>query len=549
MAIPPVQSWVPGLTVAHYVLVREIARGGMGEIWLARQTGAAGFDRLVVLKRVIPGGGADESAMTMFLDEARIASQLNHPNIVQVFELRQEPSSVFLVMEYLAGQTASRFARRMIEKSGQVPAALAVSLIAPAAKALGYAHRRASLDGRPLNIVHRDVSPQNLFVTYEGEVKVLDFGIAVAAGRMARTAIGVIKGKVAYMSPEQTEGGGSAVTGAADVYALGIILFELLTGTRFYGKSDDLGILRRLALSAPVPAPSSRAAVDPELEKIVLQALEPEVSRRFADGQVFFEALETWRRRHPPAPDEPTLQEAMEQLFAQEVSALGEFHREAARTPAQGSDGSMPQRRETRTVAPADPGAEARRTLASPLAAQPIVRSILSTNSAATQLDVAAPRPFPVAKAVGVGVVVLCVIAGAVWLLSRPRIEAQAEAAPLAVMAAPVEAGLPRVEPASVAAAPSTPAPEPRPVVAAPEPHLPAPPLRVVASTGLLTLNSEPWTRVLLGKRVLGETPLVEVPLPVGQHRLRLINESEHVDTVIEVTIKASQTTVKKIAF
>ncbi|MDP1918565.1 MAG: serine/threonine-protein kinase, partial [Myxococcales bacterium] len=197
MATSPVQSWQPGLTVAQYVLVRELARGGMGEVWLARQGEAGGFERLVALKRVLAGADADSAAMTMFLDEARIAAQLQHPNIVQLFDFGRDAGSVFLVMEYLAGQTVGRLKRRLLEVEGPLSASLAVTIISAAARGLGYAHRRTSLEGQPLKIVHRDVSPQNLFVTYDGEVKVLDFGIALAAGRLGRTMEGPIKGKVA----------------------------------------------------------------------------------------------------------------------------------------------------------------------------------------------------------------------------------------------------------------------------------------------------------------------------------------------------------------
>ena len=222
------------MAVAQYVLVRELARGGMGEVWLARQGEAGGFERLVALKRVLAGADADSAAMTMFLDEARIAAQLQHPNIVQVFDFGRDAGSVFLVMEYLAGQTVGRLKRRLLEVEEPLSPSLAVAIVSAAARGLGYAHRRTSLEGQPLKIVHRDVSPQNLFVAYDGEVKVLDFGIALAAGRLGRTMEGTIKGKVAYMSPEQTAGGALPVTGAADVFALGIVLFELVTGSRYY---------------------------------------------------------------------------------------------------------------------------------------------------------------------------------------------------------------------------------------------------------------------------------------------------------------------------
>ncbi len=595
MDTPSVQTWVPGLAVAHFVLVREIARGGMGEIWLARQTGA-GFDRLVVLKRVIPGPSADATAMTMFLDEARIAYHLNHPNIVQVFELRQEPPTAFLVMEYLEGQTLSRFARRMVERAGRVPAALAVALVAGAAKGLGYAHRRGGPDGKALKIVHRDVSPQNLFVTYEGGVKVLDFGIARAAGRLGRTLTGVIKGKLGYMSPEQSGGGGTEVTGAADVYALGIVLFELVTGTRFYGKADDLGILRRLAVSAPAPLPSSRAAVEPELEAILVRALEPEPEARYADGQHFFEALEGWRKRHPAPENEPGIAEAMAELFAPELEALGVFHREAALTPSPGSEPSMPARRPTRTVAPGlapdgatkthEPrvasivtvpaNARARVAPAPPSASSAVTLRV--SRSQVSQLA-ASPGKSGRSGALVAGVLIIggALAAGWAWVNAGATRGAQGavavtDAGLLTPTRTPAFAltdpglGTPTPIAARPAAGPATDAgPATRPPVttgaaaaAASDTGLDTPtqltkrgaaPKERVVVAGALTLDTEPWTQVFLGKQLLGETPLVERALPAGSHRLRLINAEEKVDTFIEITIKPRETTVKKLAF
>ncbi|MBL8913298.1 MAG: protein kinase [Archangium sp.] len=612
------QTWVPGLTVGSYVLARELARGGMGEIWLARQASTPEFDRLVVLKRVIGSSGDDSSAMTMFLDEARIASKLSHPNVVQVFELGRDGGSVFLVMEYLTGQTLSRFARKMIETAGRVPPSLAVTLIAAAARGLGYAHRRVDLEGKPLHIVHRDVSPQNLFVTYDGEVKVLDFGIARAAGRLGKTMTGVVKGKVAYMSPEQAAGGGVEITGAADVYALGIILFELVTGTRFYRELDDLGVLRRLAISAEAPRPSSRGVpVETALEALIMRALAPEPADRFVDGQAFSESLDAWLRANPPAVHEPTLRATMHQLFAPEVGALGEFHRQAAATPAIASNPSMPDRVST----PADKSADTRAhplpaerrpglgTNTSPLPSVPEERrppslvtdtspiaedrrppSLVTDTSPIAEdrrppslvtrpsqpvaerapeprrPNVPAPRPTktPLVGALLTGLIIAAVVA--VGFVAWPRASLPSVSPPAAIRPADSSADLidagppalaakaPNVDPpahppmrpeAAVEQTPPPPA-RPEPVVQTPPTGSPQP---RAPKAGSLSLNTEPWTRVFLGKKALGDTPLIGVAIPSGTHRLRLVNEAEHIDTVIEVKIQPNETTVKKIAF
>lgn len=502
MPQPNVEAWVQGLRIGQYVLVRELARGGMGEIWLARQTGAAGFDRLVVLKRVIQSNDDDPANLTMFLDEARIASQLHHPNIVQIFELQNLGPSVFLVMEYLPGQTVSRLARRTAELGKLLPPGISVTIVAAAARGLGYAHRRKDLDGRAMQIVHRDVSPQNLFVTYDGQVKLLDFGIALAAGRMAKTSTGTLKGKVAYMSPEQALG--EPLTGASDVYALGIVLFEALTGTRYYGKADEVGILRQLAMKTPPVLPSSRARIDAELEAIVVRALAPEPAERFSDGQVFFEALDGWLRTHPVATG--ALESAMSAVFSDELRTLVEVHRLASLTPASASN-SMPHA----------PGA----------------------------------RPPPSRRtALGVGALALF-IGGAVMvaLLSargvpnpapEPALVMQPEPPPIAQLRPDeVDGGAVPTAAEAVAAVELVDAGLERPRgVRAP-----------VATTGRLTLDTEPWTGVFLGKRKLGDTPLIDFTLPAGSHRLRLVNAEEHLDTIIEVTIKPRETTEKRLAF
>lgn len=493
-----IQTWVSGLSLGPYSLVKELARGGMGEIWLARQTGQAGFDRLVVLKRVLHSGDEDSAAMTMFLDEARIASQLHHPNIVQIFDLRTEGSSTFLVMEYLVGQTVNRLARRLVERDGSVPAHLAVSIIAAAAKGLGYAHRKVDLAGKPLHIVHRDVAPQNLFITYDGEVKVLDFGIARAAGRMGKTATGIIKGRISYMSPEQASA--EPVSGASDVYALGVILFELVTGTRLYRDADDMAILRRLAVGAPIPRASSRRNLDGELDDLIARALEPSPADRFSDGQAFFEALERWKRDHPA--DGPSLTEAMESSFAKEMDDQKDLLKDVALTPVSSSGSSMPDRSPE-----AVPPPRARWPLFVGLGS---VLAIGAVGAAVAFKPSAPPSP-------GVAVV----------------------AAPLPPP--PLEEEPPIPDAGRELAIVETPPPPPAP--------LPGGPGRVHLPNGALTLDTEPWTTVFLGSRVLGDTPLINLSLPAGTHRLRFKNPSENIDRTQEVVIKPRETTVKKLTF
>jgi eukaryotic-like serine/threonine-protein kinase len=219
-----------------YDLLALLATGGMAEIWLARVSGMAGFEKLVVIKRLLDKLAIDSDYVEMFLDEARINARLTHSNIVQVLELGQVEGKYFMAMEFVPGLSVSQVGKRATKQLGTVPQEVACGIIAQACSGLHYAHEKTMPDGSPLNIVHRDVSPQNLIVTYEGLVKVLDFGIAKADHRQSQTRTGLVKGKFSYMSPEQCLGQG--LDRRSDVFALGIVLFELCTARRLFKRGS-----------------------------------------------------------------------------------------------------------------------------------------------------------------------------------------------------------------------------------------------------------------------------------------------------------------------
>jgi serine/threonine protein kinase len=492
-ATPLVLTWTPGTVVAAYTLLREIARGGMGEIWLALHRASAGIERLVVIKRILGDADDAQGFATMFLDEARIAAQLHHPNVVQVFDLGEWHGSHYLVMEYLAGQSLGRVVRRALEHTGgvvpAVTAALAVDMVAAAAKGLGYAHRRRALDGSAMRVVHRDVSPQNLMVTYEGGVKVLDFGIAQATGRLTRTATGIVRGKIAYMSPEQAMG--QPVGPPSDVFALGVILYELLTGTRLYQGADELEIMRRHSRDEPLPKLTDRR-VDRALAAIVDRSLSVDPERRYEDGQALAEALHAWRAQHAGG---ESLEVMMHRLFVAEIERLPELDRALVLTPSLERDSK---------------------------------RSMPNVGFKPTR----APRGLWLLG----GAALMVVTAALTWVVATRAVSSPAPA--LTTPDKPVEPPLQQeaVPPVAVQvdAGGADEALDVRPVVS--------------AKPGRLTLNTEPWTRVMLGSKLLGDTPLVEVTLPAGRHRLRLLNPTEKVDTEIEVVIAPGATVVKKLS-
>ena len=274
-----------------YRLVRKLASGGMGEVFLAVLAGPQGIEKRVVLKRVLAQRDGDVSSTKMFLDEARVAADLHHPNVVDVYEVGEHEGTWFLAMEYLDGWDLRRIQTEAMLSRRPVPLGPALHVIADIARGLHHAHEKRAPDGRALRIVHRDVSPQNVLVTRDGVAKLLDFGIAKAdIARAEVTDPGMVKGKVAYMSPEQATGG--EVDRRSDLFSLGIVLYELTTMSRVYF-GEDLRVLFNRVAEGKIAAPSSIVPDYPKrLEELVQMALAPRPSQRFESGDAFATALE-----------------------------------------------------------------------------------------------------------------------------------------------------------------------------------------------------------------------------------------------------------------
>jgi len=278
-----------------YDLLALLATGGMAEIWLARVSGMAGFEKLVVIKRLLDKLAVDNEYVEMFLDEARINARLTHSNIVQVLELGQVEGKYFMAMEFVPGLSVSQVGKRATKLLGDVPQEVACGIVAQACSGLHYAHEKTMPDGKPLNIIHRDVSPQNLILTYEGLVKVLDFGIAKADQRESQTRTGLVKGKFSYMSPEQCLG--SALDRRSDVFALGIVLFELCTARRLFKRGSTYETYTAIT-TADVPPPRRLNAKVPEaVEAVILRALARQPADRYPTADAMLDALEEAMRK------------------------------------------------------------------------------------------------------------------------------------------------------------------------------------------------------------------------------------------------------------
>jgi serine/threonine protein kinase len=286
---PPVGELVLPARLGDYQLMSKLAVGGMAEVYLARHGELAGFRTLVVVKKVLPHLASHPEFITMFLDEARIASQLDHPNVVRIVEVGRAGDEFFLAMELVQGKPLSSLIRRGMDRKEQLAPKMAAWIVAQAAAGLHHAHQLADAEGNLLHLVHRDVSPQNILVSFEGAVKVIDFGIARALGRLSDTGTGQLKGKFGYMSPEHATGGEIGLW--TDVFALGVVLWESLCGRRLFARSSDRATLKAI-LDEPVPPPSTVVKVPPGLEAIVMKALAREPRQRFESAQKMREALE-----------------------------------------------------------------------------------------------------------------------------------------------------------------------------------------------------------------------------------------------------------------
>ncbi len=311
-------------TVGRYEIAGRLAMGGMAEILLGRLVGPSGFERPVVVKRILPHLAEEPSFVTMFLDEARLAARIRHPNVVQVQELGEEDENLFLVMEYLEGENSAGVVRRGIAHKRPTDFALIAFVMAEACAGLHAAHELVDPDGASLNLVHRDVSPQNIFVTYSGGVKVLDFGIAKAADRITQTEAGQLKGKFEYMSPEQCRG--KPIDRRSDVFALGVVLYELSTRTRLFKRRSKLAVLDAVCRD-PIPKPSDKVpGYPPALAAVVMKALTRNPDERYQTAADMRRALlGAMRAMEAPLAPEEALASMMQELFPDRIAAKGEM--------------------------------------------------------------------------------------------------------------------------------------------------------------------------------------------------------------------------------
>jgi hypothetical protein len=264
---------------SRYEPIAQIGRGGMAEVLLAMADAGGGGRRLAVLKRIWPEMATDPEFVRMFLDEARLSLRLNHPNVVQVYEVLVDDDELAIAMEYLDGQPLTRVFNRLMRLQTDLGLPLRLRIVASVLAGLEHAHTLRNLDGTPLGVVHRDVSPQNVFVTYDGLVKLVDFGVAKTLAASHQTRPGAIKGKLAYMAPEQLRG--TAVDRRSDLFAVGVMLWEILAGRRMWHGMTDVEIVAHLAAARPMPILPPDPGLPVGLDAICARALDPDPERRY----------------------------------------------------------------------------------------------------------------------------------------------------------------------------------------------------------------------------------------------------------------------------
>ena len=539
--------------MGRYVVRRKIAEGGMAEIFLAASRGPEGFEKEVVIKRIRSALADDPSFVQMFISEARVASKLNHPNIVHIFDFDQHADSYYLAMEYVRGKSLAEIQRRTRDRGVQLPPVLAAQIALEVARGLAYAHRMTD-HGQPLNLVHRDVTPHNILVSYDGSVKLTDFGIAKAGNRA--TTAGMLKGKFAYMSPEQSRG--DPVDARTDIFALGITLWEMLTQGKLFDGDSDVAVLRAVQ-ERPVESPGRlNPAVDAELDGIVLRALVRDPAGRYQNAHEFERALQQYVIHHTQSPDDADVGLFLRDLFPEEMQAeqnepdlplqLVTPPPSSARAPGSRAGDALAARGGTPSPAmpPMDTAAYAftatkqsgRRMAPGTERTEGGVPSVVTQRSPLSEGDLQAAglgntRRMLLAMLAGAAVVALFVVIFFAGRRSSPDVAPVA----LPVPAAEVVTSPPTAPPVVI--------PPLRTEPVASEPVSPGPPAAQAGPPGFLVVEATPWGKLYIDGKPHGDIEGVSkrISLPPGTHEVRLVNRKTHGWTV---TIESGKThTVK----
>jgi serine/threonine-protein kinase len=313
---------ISGTAFGKYTLIDRIAVGGMAEIFLAKQAGVEGFEKLLALKKIRPHLSGHENFVGMFLNEAKLAALLTHPNIVQIYDLGRVGESFFIAMEYVSGRDMSRVVPKCAALQIPLPIEYALKIASSTLEALYYAHNKTDASGNPLHIVHRDVTPENILVAYTGAVKIADFGIAKATSQLDtrnETRAGEIKGKLAYMSPEQCMG--KDIDHRSDIFSLGVVLYEWLTGFRLFSGDNDMAVMNNIIEGKIYPPSYFKGTIPEVIETIIMKALEKDRKKRYQSAWDMQFDIDSFLSSNEFTPSNVHLANFMQQIFAAELAS------------------------------------------------------------------------------------------------------------------------------------------------------------------------------------------------------------------------------------
>ena len=571
--------------VGKYKLIRKLAVGGMAEVYLAQVAGPAGFSKTLVLKRILPHLAEDQQFVEMFLNEARLAAVLNHPNVVSIFDLGESGGNYFIAMEFIDGPNLRTLCKKSYESGKQIPFENAAKIIALACEGLGYAHDFQE-NGQPMNLIHRDISPDNILLSRQGAVKVVDFGIAKAASQPHMTKTGTLKGKLAYMPPEQLRG--KTLDRRADIFALGVVLYELISGQKPFDANSEVAAMQAILHDPPTPISERRADCPAMLGGIIERALEKDPKNRYPDCRTFQKDLEKF------------LISVGASVGSSDLAAMVNDVVPAAPIPLQTTPlpSSVPSEVELAAV-------EEEQSSSQPTQLKPASRGNLEAvqpqRTQKPRLEVIEDEPPPQRPAAG-GSKGLYAVAAAIVVVgvgfgylqfgrSEPRPvevtpppprppEAKVEIPRPEVKAVVAE---PRVEPPPVEKKPEPvvvarvePVPEPKkpepvvvaakvdpkkPVLAAgrplprpPEPKVvaavepPKPVAPVVGPTGI-SIESDPSCAVIVDGRAVGNSPVEVKDLSPGNHDVTLSNKEKGITRRLSVMVSAGELRHEKVKF
>jgi hypothetical protein len=522
-----------GRTLGKYELGAQIACGGMAEIFHATLRGAGGFSREVCVKLIQPQYSSDPEFRRMFENEALIAGRLQSANVVQVLDYDRDGDLYYIAMEYVFGKDLRAVMARAAERGDRLPLALSARVALDAARGLSAAHRLTATDGTPTPVIHRDVSQHNILVSFAGEVKLADFGIARLRAAASFTREGALKGKVNYMSPEQAAGGTLDVR--SDVFSLGIVLWEMIAGARLFDGDSEVTVLEKVR-HAPIPKPSELSRyVPPDLDNLVMQALERDPSGRFPDAGAMADALQKFLYAWTHDLDEESPAAFLSKIYPEEKRPAARPGTEVL-APAEGGP-PAPRPSQPVAAAPGEPTAARRRARGGRFAV--VLGAALLALAAAAAVwfsfgRTPTPAPAPAhatAPSAGAPKTADAPTAGA-----RPATAPEGEAA--CGPGAPNRACAPAVEP-EPALAKAEPAPPPEARKEPPRKPAKTPPK--VQKTGTLTINARPWAHVYFKGNKLGTTPLSGIALPEGDQKLILKNPELGVQKEVHVRITAGE--------